>query len=405
MKKEKKNRASADGFLFGRVKLECAADDLIKMLNALLLIDESYSNITSYGERASVEIAYSSSKRAAAHCKDSGINVRVTLCSGLPYYFCRLLSRPGIIAGVAVALLLLIIGNAVIWDVRVEPNELIDKDEVKALVAEYGVKPGARISRIDIGDVQTRIEKDSDEVAWISINIIGTVAYVEVIAEIKELSQDSRDGDGVNLVAERDGVIVGYELIAGEPIVEIGRTVRKGELIVSGIYDSERLGFRTTRAEGKVFARTEYLFEAEIPYVYTVKEAQKSEICEISIIFFSFRQKFFKKGGFLDSKYDKIYSDIYIYSKGDVTLPVGISVTKVPIFTELQAKRDSVEAVDLAFFEINRKILASLPEADVLSKSFNGGENEEGTAYRLECRVECIDDIAIPVPFYINKSE
>ena len=29
----------------------------------------------------------------------------------------------------------------------------------------------------------------------------------------------------------------------------------------------------------------------------------------------------------------------------------------------------------------------------------------DGTAYRLECRVECIDDIAEAVPFYINRSE
>ena len=200
-------------------------------------------------------------------------------------------------------------------------------------------------------------------------------------------------------------MIVGYELIAGEPNADIGQTVRKGELIVSGLYDSERFGYRATRAEGKVLARTEYIFEAEIPYIYDVREAQKSEICEISIIFFSFRQKFFKKGGFLDSKYDKIYSDIYIYSSGDVTLPIGLAVTRVPMYTESEAKRSPSEAVDLAYFEINRQILASIPEAEILLKSFSGGENSDGTAYRLSCRVECIDDIACPIPFYINKSE
>lgn len=405
MKKEKKNRGTADSFLFGRARLECAADDLIPMLNILLSMGESYSNIRSEDGLASVDISQVSAKRALALCHSSGIEARSVLLSGLPYYFARLLSRPGIIAGLVAALLILGVGSSVLWDVRVEDNEFIAQDEVKALLAEYGVKPGARISSLDVGDIQTRIERDSKDIAWISVNVIGTVAYVEVIAEIKEPTADDAAGDGVNLVAARDGVIVGYELIAGEPTVEIGRTVRKGELIASGLYDSERFGFRATHAMGSVFARTEYLFEAEIPYAYTVREAEKSEISEISIIFFSFRQKFFKKGGFSGTKYDKIYSDIYIYSSGDVTVPIGLSVVRVPIFSESEAKRTSAEAVDIAYFEINRMILASIPNAEILSKSFSGGENADGTAYRLECRVECIDDIASPVPFYINKSE
>jgi len=402
---KKKSRGTADSFLFGKARLECAEDELIPMLNVLLSMGESYSNIVSGDGVASVDIAYISARRAVALCRASGIEAKVVLLSGLPYYFGRLLSRPGLIAGMAFGLLILILGNSVLWDVRVAENEAVETAEVKALLAEYGIKPGAWLSRIDVGDIQTRIEHDSDEIAWISINVIGTVAYVEVIPEVNATPEDVGEGDGANLVAARDGVIVGYELIAGEPTVEIGRTVRKGELIASGLYDSERFGFRATHSKGSVFARTEYLFEAEIPYEYTVREAQSSEISEISIIFFSFRQKFFKKGGFSGTKYDKIYSDIYIYSSGDATIPIGLSFARVPIFAERAATRTPAEAVDIAYFEINRKILASIPEAEILSKSFIGGENADGTAYRLECRVECIDDIAEPVPFYINKSE
>ena len=400
-----KTRGTFDSFVFGRARLECAEQDLLSMLNILLSLGESYSNIRIDGVVASVEIAYASAKRAQARCVASGVEVKVTLLSGLPYYFGRLALRRGLIAGIAVAVLLVALAGSVLWDVRIIKGEGMDKDEVKSLLAEYDVCPGTFISRLDIGDIQTRIEHDSEDIAWISINVIGTVAYVEIIAEAKAQLKNAADGDGANLVAARDGVIVGYELTAGEPVPEVGRTVKKGELLASGLYDSERFGFRATRAEGSVFARTEYLFSAEIPYSYTVREARKSEICEISIIFFSFRQKIFKKGGFLGAKYDKIYSDIYIYSSGDATLPVGVSFTRAPIFTETAAERTPAEAVDLAYFEINRKMLASLPDAVILSKSFSGGENADGTAYLLECRVVCIDDIAESIPFYINRSE
>ena len=104
---KKKSRGTADSFLFGKARLECADSDLIPMLNVLLSMGESYSNIVSGDGVASVDIAYISARRAVALCRASGIEVKAVLLSGLPYYFARLLSRPGIIAGLAAALLIL----------------------------------------------------------------------------------------------------------------------------------------------------------------------------------------------------------------------------------------------------------------------------------------------------------
>ena len=208
---KKKSRGTADSFLFGKARLECAEDELIPMLNVLLSMGESYSNIVSGDGVASVDIAYISARRAVALCRASGIEVKAVLLSGLPYYFGRLLLRHGLIAGMIVGLLILILGNSVLWDIRVAENEAVETAEVKALLAEYGVKPGAWLSRIDVGDIQTRIEHDSDEIAWISINVIGTVAYVEVIPEVNATPEDVGEGDGANLVAARDGVIIARE--------------------------------------------------------------------------------------------------------------------------------------------------------------------------------------------------
>ena len=107
----------------------------------------------------------------------------------------------------------------------------------------------------------------------------------------------------------------------------------------------------------------------------------------------------------MGSEYDTIYSDKYIYSSNGARIPVGLSVATRPIITETECKRTPVEAVDLAYYEINRMLLSDIPEAEILEKSYIGGETEDGSAYRLVCRVSCIDDIATPAPFYINPSE
>lgn len=401
--KRKIGRSGVDGFIFGTARLYVAEADLINLLNVLLEMGEGYKNIRSDGERSSVDVSYFAAKLAQKLCSERGFTVELQLFYGLPYIATKILSRPGLIAGMIAALLIVSLGNRVLWDVRVEGNEALNDDEIKAALAEHGVVPGARLEELDIGMIQTAIEMSNEDIAWISVNVIGTVAYVEVIEAITPPAEADPEGDGTNLVASHDGVIVGFEVIAGEPTAEIGQTVRAGELLVSGLLDSERFGWRAIESKGRVFARVEYDFEVEIPYEYTVRYAEKSEICEISMIFFSLRQKFFKNYGFSGSEYDKIYSDIYIYSSEGATIPIGISLVKAPIFTETVLTRNPSEAVDLAYFELNRMILSELPNAEILSKTVSGEENADGTAYRLVCNVTCIENIAEERKFYITN--
>lgn len=401
---EKRKNKSFEGAVLGAARIYVKPEDLISLLNVLLEIGESYRNIRKDEDVASIDISYPAAIKAKSRCRENGIGVNVELYFGIPYLFLQILKRPGIIAGIVSAILIVSLAGSVIWDIRVECDGVVSEGEVKELLAAHGVYPGARKSKLDIGRIQADIESESREIAWISVNVIGTVAYVEVMAEVIP-PPEGEIYDGVNLVASRDGVITGFELIAGEPVAEIGLTVKKGDLLVSGLYDSKRFGYRAVEAEGRVFARTEEVFSVEIPLEYTSRSAEKREICEISLIFFALRQKIFKKGGFSGTSYDIIYSDIYIYSYGDKTLPVGLSVGHRNIYTEEVKMRSTDEARDLAYLEINRQILSALPDAEILSRSYAAEESADGTAYRLVCRVNCIRNIAEAKPFDINPSE
>ncbi len=400
MKKSK----SFEGSILGAARISVRSEDLVSLLNVLLELGESYRNILQCDGRASVDLSYPAALKAAKRCRESGIEASTELYSGLPYLFLRILGRPGLIAGIVAAMLIFSIAGSVIWDVRVSCDGEVSADKVKEFLSAHGVYPGASKSSLDIGRIQAEIESESREIAWISVNVIGTVAYVEVIGEVIPPPEDEKY-DGVNLVAARDGVVTGFEVIAGKPAAEIGMTVKKGDLLISGLYDSKRFGYRAVEAEGSVFARTEEIFEVEIPLEYTVRTPEKSEICEISLIFFSLRQKLFKKGGFLSISYDIIYSDIYIYADGETTLPVGLSVGRRNIYTDEVRNRNAEEAAELAYLELNRHILSALPDAEILSRSYGGAITADGSAYRLVCRVNCIRNIAEAKPFNINPSE
>ncbi len=399
-----KRSKSFEGAILGAVRLSVRSEDLMMLLNVLLELGESYRNILQDETRASVDLSYPAALKAAKRCLEYGIESSTELYFGLPYFFLRLLGRPGMIAGIIAAILIFSIAGSVIWDVRVSCDGEVSADVVKEILFGHGVYPGARKSILNIGRIQAEIESESREIAWISVNVIGTVAYVEVIGEV--IPPPEAEGHaGVNIVAAHDGVVTGLEVIAGEPTAEIGMTVKKGDLLISGLYDSKRFGYRAVEAEGSVFARTEEVFEVEIPLEYTIRTPEKSEICEISLIFFSLRQKLFKKGGFLSISYDIIYSDIYIYADGEKTLPVGLTVGRRNIYTDEIGKRTAETAAELAYLELNRRILSALPDAEILSRSYGGELTADGSAYRLVCRVNCIRNIAEAKPFDINPSE
>ena len=400
MKKSK----SFEGAILGEARLSVKSEDFIPLLNVLLELGVSYRNIMQGDGVSSVDLSYPAARIVKKRCGKRGIEADAELYFGLPYLFIRLLKRPGLIAGMIAAALIFCLSGTVIWDVRVSCDGDVSDDDVRGLLSAHGVYPGARISTLDVGRIQADIESESRDIAWISVNVIGTVAYVEVIGEVIPQTREELY-DGINLVASCDGVLTGFEVIAGEPASEIGMTVKKGDLLVSGLCDSKRFGYRAVEAEGSVFARTEEVFEVEIPLEYTIRTPDKSEICEISLIFFALRQKLFKKGGFLSISYDIIYSDIYIYADGEITLPVGLSVGRRNIYSEQVVTRTAEEAAELAYLELNRQVLSALPDAEILSRSYGGAITADGSAYSLVCRVACIRNIAEEKPFNINQSE
>ena len=225
---EKRRNKSFEGAILGEAHISVKPDDLLPLLNVLLELGESYRNIRKDDEEASVDLAYPAAIKVAARCRENGINADVELYFGIPYLLSRLVRRPGIIAGILAAIIIISFSGTVIWDVRIECDGETSEEEIKELLAAHGVYPGAKKAHLDIGRIQADIESESREIAWISVNVIGTVAYVEVIAEVIPPPAEEVF-DGVNLVASRDGVITGFELIAGEPVAEIGLTVKKGE--------------------------------------------------------------------------------------------------------------------------------------------------------------------------------
>ena len=329
-------------------------------------------------------------KRLLCLCEEVGICLFVCKRRGLPQLLSRYGRRVGIWTGALAAAVLVYASSQVVWDIRITGNETLDAREIRSMLSESGLEIGTYLRGFDNDLVETKLLLSHREISWISINIKGTTANVEIQETVRG---DSGETNAANLVAARDGQIERVEAYDGSVCVKVGDVVREGEVLVSGLYDGVG-SLRTTRARGKIYARTVREFFVEIPLESTEKVYTGREWSEKYINFFSNRIKVFANTGNAGATCDIIYYNSKLGIPGGVSLPIGTETVCYREYREETALLDGQAAMDKAFSEMERQLESFVTEtgAELLSKTVEYELDE--SAYRIRCTVVCIENIA-----------
>ena len=200
-------------------------------------------------------------------CERMGVASRICIKKGLPSLVEEYKSRVGLIIGAVCAMAIMIISDNYIWDIRIIGNESVTYTELIDTLSSCGLNVGAKISELDVDAIETRTLIECKKLSWITINIQGTYANIQ-IREAGKRPNEILGAKPSNLVATRDGQIDRLELFSGNAMVRHGDVVKKGDILVSGVWDSNHYGMFITRSSGKVFARTKREFRVEIPFEY-----------------------------------------------------------------------------------------------------------------------------------------
>ena len=280
-------------YILGSVTVAADYDNVTAFLNLCMHLSIPYSDFRSYPDRVTVVFRLSEFKRFEREAAAREICYTVEKKSGLPIFLGKYKYRFGIWFGILCAAALVLASHLFIWDIEVTGNESVTSSEVRELLRDQGFRVGSFIPRANTDRIENRILMESERISWISVNIIGTVANVEI------REQDSKNEDEptrpANLIAKKSGIIEEVRILNGNVVVGAGKYVNEGELLVSGLFDSVQEGFRYTRASGQVFARTVEEFYIEIPYEYETKRYTGLEYCEKILNFFDFSMNISKK--------------------------------------------------------------------------------------------------------------
>ncbi len=385
--------------LFGNRTLYAEAAYRTTVLDLCLQHSVSYCDFR-YDEKGN--ISFRCSLATARHlmraCRERGIPIECVAFNGVPALLWQCRRRAGLFFGLLVSLFTILISQNFIWDVRVVGNTTIPTRQILSELKECGFGVGSYIPKIRTGELENRVLIASDRISWISIYLDGTVARVQVI-EHTEAPPKEDIQKPANLIATADGQIETVELYRGNCIVKIGQAVRKGDLLVSGLYDSDLYGYRYTRAAGRILARTEKQIRIEIPLMSQEKIYGEGECASVDLKFFDFSLKIFKRTGNQGECCDIIEKEKGIDMIGGHPLPISLLITERKPYSQSVVRRTPEQASTLAFAALERELSSLSKDTQLLQKRITTTLTD--TSLVLECTVLCIENIAAQSEFEI----
>ena len=307
----------------------------------------------------------------------------------------RIGRRAGLLVGAVVFLGMLAFFSSILWKIEISGCDQLREEEVRTLLSACGVREGVFSRGIDADRVRNEMMQKNDGIAWMSVNVIGTYAFVE-IREAKGKTAEPESGYS-NIVAACDGQILSFETQHGSVLLWPGDTVREGELIVAGMIEQMDGDYRLVHAAGRVIARTEHTVRATCPYRIETETEGERVLSSIGISVFG---KMINIS--LNRRLDAERCDI-IQKKESPALPFGISLPGILEKTYLRERTQTeknlsreeaaARAKELAY----QSFLRDHPEAEMIARSVRVEYGEDACTATLHA--VCRENIAKIVTF------
>jgi similar to stage IV sporulation protein len=332
------------------------------------------------------------------------VRCRITIVDkrGLPFLTYRLKKRKMLVAGMIICLTLLYGFSSFVWVIEVKGTEKLDSSVIMNALHENGIEPGIWKGHINIRDLENELMIQLPQISWVGLELRG----VKLVAEIVEAVQPPPFIDKetpCNIIASKDGIIAKMTVLEGKPTVQIGSTVRKGQLLVSGVIEHEGIGVRYVHARGEILARTWFEGKGKAPLRESMKVPTGRKVVRKYIRLGSIKVKV-QEDPILFGKFEKTVSRQPLLGE-NLFLPVEMLIEEYHEVKEIHKKMaiDQVRqlAQDQAWKEAQQKIPQHAKVVDKKVK-FSMIEEEfiEAVMY-----VETLEPIGVQAPLSVDKEE
>lgn len=370
--------------IFGRCKFFFDSANAEKIIEIIKNNDLTNEPIKKDGDCYSVILPELNSKKLRSLINEKNIECEMKRLFGLPMIFDRYKYRPGILIGAMLFFSVIILSGRMVWDVEVSGNKTVSDTEIITALENRGFHPGVLIKDVDFDMLQNNCLIDEDDLAWVSVNMDGNLARVEVREKrVVPIENPLKQGRFANIVAAEDGVIEICRIRSGKAVVEKGDTVKKGEILVSGIIDVGEDRVRYEYADGEVFAKVYREIVSYVPFEYVRETPIGEKKREIQLKIFGKIINLSDRGSIDDSFYGKITEEEKLSLPFGISLPVLMQTTEYSRLRKETVLLSESEALSMARADVALKLKDMSESFQLLSKSEKSDVSDSGVKVTL----------------------
>ena len=201
----------------------------LSIKNRICLWDSKKSN-----DAIECSVSIGDFKRIRPIIRGSKIKMHILEKIGIRFKIYKNRRRYGVVVGLAWLLIFLKLMSGYIWVIDIEGNRKLSDSEIISVLETIGIKEGMRSSEIDSKTDRERLLLKTDKLAWASLNVEGSKLTVNV----SEVKSTKPENTACNLISNADGIIKKIDVTSGNCLVKVGDTVKKGDVLVSGIKET-----------------------------------------------------------------------------------------------------------------------------------------------------------------------
>lgn len=386
-------------YLFGNVQYFIPRKEKEKAINILHKNQIYMKKIYASDEDTfTLTVSKAHSSKVAYLLDKSDIKVYSIKRRGLPFVVEKYKKRYGFFVGILIFCFLLWYSQYVVWEIDYSGNKSVSDSEVERQLLDVGFGVGSYIPSVDFYTLCNNFLVSSDDFSFISVNMEGTKAHVELRERQKR--DEKTEYEASNIVAKYSGVIDSMTVYSGQTVVEKEAVVKEGELLVSGFLEKTN-GFDIVRSKGSVYAYVTRSFEVEIPFEKEVKIYTDNTQGKTELTFFG--KTFCLKNDIDDSidVYDANIDRERLVLFDRIRLPMICTKTFHHEYRNEVITIDKQAAKNEAEQQLSRIMLEELSDAEILERSIKEEINEK--SYKLVCNIYCLADIAEEKEIILNK--
>lgn len=187
-----------------------------------------------------------------------GCRIDITNRIGLPFTFEKLRKRKMLGFGAIIFVLLILTLSSIVWEIEIIGAEQIPVPEINNVLRANNINIGKFKTSIDTDNIEGILLSEFEHISFLDIRLTG----VKLIVELREQDIPPEEVDKsypAHLIAKKRGVVTKVIARKGTALVEKGKIVEKGDVLISGVMEGEHMeNSYLVHAEGEVWAQTRY---------------------------------------------------------------------------------------------------------------------------------------------------